>query len=92
MKRIALSDGRVIDDRRTNGNGMKLLWWVLGGMGSLLMIGGVSWMSTIYAQGEENASTILIHNTQIVSMQQTLQRIEGKLDHVIEREIKTSKR
>jgi hypothetical protein len=66
----------------TNGNGTRLLWWLVGGIFAPLVLGLTSHgIATLSTQGERLSRL----EAEAIAVQQQLQRIEVKLDKLLGR-------
>jgi hypothetical protein len=63
-------------------NGSKVLWWIVGTVTTLVMGVGAGTFSTLRA----NSERIAVLESQVADTRQHLQRIERKLDRLLEYE------
>jgi hypothetical protein len=68
-----------------NGNG-KLLWWLLGIVGTLLTGGASAWLGSVHSLTRIHGEKIAVLESQIEAQRHQLDRIDQKLDRLLERE------
>jgi len=61
-------------------NGTKLLWWIIGTLTTVMMGVGAGTFATL----RNNSERIAVLESQLVDTRHQLQRIEQKLDHLLE--------
>jgi hypothetical protein len=68
-----------------NGNG-KMTWWIIGLLSTIVIGGGSSWVGSVYTQIRHHGERIAVLEAQIQDSRQQLQRINHKLDQLLERQ------
>jgi hypothetical protein len=64
----------------TSLNGTKLLWWIIGTLTTVMMGVGAGTFATL----RNNSERIAVLESQLTDTRHQLQRIEQKLDHLLE--------
>jgi hypothetical protein len=62
----------------------KLLWWLLGLLGTFATGGGSAWLSSMHALTRIHGEKIAVLESQIAAQRQQLDRIDHKLDRLVE--------
>jgi len=68
-----------------NANG-KLLFWLLGLVGTLLTSGASAWLGSMHQLTRVHGEKIAVLESQIDAQRHQLQRIDAKIDRLLERE------
>lgn len=70
----------------TNGipaNG-KLTWWLLGILGTVVTGGASAWLTSMHSFTRIHGEKIAVLETQMLEQKHQLERIDGKLDRLLE--------
>lgn len=78
---VVVHDGRNLGGRRVNANGVRRLWWVLGVLVPVGLLAGAATSRAIL----DHESRISGNTKMVESGEKRLERIEDKLDRVLER-------
>ncbi len=70
---------------QANGNG-KLLYWLLGLLGTLLTGTATGWVASSHATSRLHGEKIAVLESQMADQRNQLQRIDHKIDRLLERQ------
>lgn len=62
----------------------KLLYWLLGILGTLLTGGTTGWLSSMHALSRAHGEKIAVLESQMTDQRYQLERIDRKLDRILE--------
>lgn len=62
----------------------KIVWWLLGLVGTFLTGGASTWLSSIHTLTRVHGEKIAVLESQIEAQRQQLDRIDRKLDRLLE--------
>jgi hypothetical protein len=63
----------------------KTLWWIIGLLTTITLGGSSAWLNTVQSQIRAHGEKIAVLETRIVVQQHQLDRIDHKLDRLLER-------
>lgn len=69
-----------------NPTSSKIIWWLLGVFGTLITGGGSAWLTSMHAYTRIHGEKIAVLESQIADQKHQLDRIDHKLDRLLEHE------
>lgn len=67
-----------------NPTSSKILWWLLGILGTLITGGGSAWLTSMHTYTRIHGEKIAVLESQIADQKHQLDRIDHKLDRLLE--------
>ncbi|OAI46874.1 hypothetical protein AYO44_10485 [Planctomycetaceae bacterium SCGC AG-212-F19] len=67
-------------------NGNKVVWWLMGILATLLTGGTTAWLTSMHTLSRIHGEKIAVLESQIEAQRHQLDRMDHKLDRLLERE------